>query len=246
MNDLLCEDHLNWPPEGLVFPVRGIDLRVRDGDHPFHRANATAAAANWQREIAANPALFDGNVILQERLTIRDGLIAGEGFLIPFSTFLWWRKQQPRRSGYQIFGLPVPISSDGAIIAIRMAPYTANAGLVYCPAGSLDRDDVVDGRCDIFANMVREAGEETGLDLTAAQVDPQAYAFHVGERVAVFQVFRFPLSADAMLERIADHMRREPEPEIEGVVATRSAEPSAHRYYAAMLPMLDWFFNKSR
>lgn len=245
MKNSLCEDHLGWPPEGEVFAVKGIDLRVLDGEHPFHRTNAAAAASNWLRESSENPALFDGEVILQERLSIKDGMIAGEGFLTPFSTFLWWRKQPPRPCGYQIFGLPVPVSCDGAIIAIRMAAHTANAGQVYCPAGSLDRDDIVDGRCDIFGNMAREASEETGLDLGDAQAEAQAYAFHVGQRVAVFQVFRFALTADAMLERIARHMLREEEPEIDGAVAIRSADPSAHRYNVAMPPMLDWFFDQS-
>ncbi len=62
----------DWPPENTVFPVARIDLTVIAGDHPFHLSEAKAARENWKKEIAANPALFDGRMIFQHRLSVSE------------------------------------------------------------------------------------------------------------------------------------------------------------------------------
>lgn len=231
-----------WPPENTVFKVRSVTLRVGPGEHPFHVGEKQAAQANWVLERGANPALFDGQIVFLEKLSINDGVIRAEGHLVPYSTFLWWRKQPGGAGGFHVYALPVPVSSDGAIIAIRMAPHTANPGQVYCPAGSFDASDVKDGVCDIPGNMVREVREETGLDLESAAADPCIYALHRDRRVAVFRCFRFAMTADEMLERIAAHMAADQEKEIDAAVAIRSADPGAYPYSAAMMPLIDWFF----
>ncbi|NKN36306.1 NUDIX hydrolase [Agrobacterium sp. a22-2] len=237
------DDHLHWPPEETVFPVSKIRLRISIDDYPFTPAEQAEAADNWHRETAANPALYNGKMLFQHRLTMGGDTIAGQGHVVPYSAFLWWRRQQVPSSGYHLFGLPVPVSSDGAVIAVRMSNHTANPGQVYCPAGSLDPSDIVDGFADIAGNMAREVSEETGLALGEADADPQFYASHLRRRVTVFRLYRFALTADEMLERIAAHMAVDEEQEISGAVAIRSADPQAHPYNRAMLPMLDWYFN---
>ena len=238
-------EEAGWPPENTVFRLRTVMLRVEPGEHPFHVREKQRASENWVAESRANPALFDGSMVFQDKLAISNGDIRATGHIVPYSTFLWWRRQPGGAGGFHVFALPVPVSSDGAIIAIRMAPHTANAGLVYCPAGSLDASDVVDGICDIHGNMVREVREETGLDLTAAAADADSYALHCDRRVALFRCFRFPLTADEMLERIAAHMAVDADKEIDAAVAIRSADPAAHPYQPAMLPLLEWFFGEA-
>jgi 8-oxo-dGTP pyrophosphatase MutT (NUDIX family) len=246
MKALLKDEDDRWPPERSVFPVGRIDLRVLDGDHPYHRREAEAARANWEREIAANPALYDGRMIFQHRLSVSEDAISGEAYVVPFSTFLWWRKQAARDGGFHVFAFPVAVSSDGAIIAIRMGQHTANPGQVYCAAGSMDENDILDGRCDVEGNMRREVMEETGLDLRDAVADPGYFATHSARSVTIFRVFRFPLTADEILARIEAHMLVDEEKEIDGAVAIRSADPTAHRYGAAMPAILAWFFEEQR
>ncbi|SCB08156.1 NUDIX hydrolase [Rhizobium hainanense] len=238
-------DMAGWPPEGTVFPVSSIDLAVLPGEHPFHLREREAAQENWAREIDANPALYDGRMVFQHRLSIVDGVVTGESYVTSFSTFLWWRRQR-QPGGFHLFGLAVVVSSDGAIIAIRMAPHTANPGQVYCAAGSLDENDIVDGHADIAGNMRREVLEETGLDLNDATADPQYYAAHISRSVTLFRVFRFPWTAEDMLRRIEAHVLISEEDEVDGVVAIRSADPAAQRYNVAMLPILSWFFGGGR
>ncbi|NLR96436.1 NUDIX hydrolase [Rhizobium sp. P38BS-XIX] len=238
-------DTAGWPPEGTVFPVSSIDLAVLPGEHPFHVHELEASRRNWEKEFAANPALFDGRMIFQHRLSLADGIVKGEAYVTPFSTFLWWRKQR-EPGGFHLFAFAVAVSSDGAIIAIRMAPHTANPGQVYCAAGSMDENDIMDGHCDVEGNMRREVLEETGLDLNDAVVEPGYYGTHVNRSVTLLRVFHFPWSAEDMLKRIEAHMLVSDEDEVDGAVAIRSADPSAHHYSAAMLPILAWFFGRGK
>jgi 8-oxo-dGTP pyrophosphatase MutT (NUDIX family) len=244
MTALLQEDTANWPPEQTVFPVGDIDLHVLEGDHPFHLLEADAARANWVSEIAANPALFDGRMVFQHRLSVSEGAISGEAYVVPFSTFLWWRKQTVRERGFHVFAFPVLVTSDNAMVAIRMGQHTANPGQVYFAAGSLDESDVVDGRCDIEGNMRREVLEETGLDLGDAFAEPGYHASHYRHSLTVFRLFRFALTADELVARIEAHMPDAADQEIEGAVAIRSADPAAQPYNVSMPPILTWFFSQ--
>ena len=242
----LQNDTAGWPPENTVFPVARINLTVIPGDHPYHLSEVEAALENWQKEVAANPALYDGRMIFQHRLSVSEQAVEGEGYLTPFSSFLWWRKQKVRSGGFHVFAFPVAVSSDGAIIAIRMAQHTANPGQVYCAAGSMDANDIVDGRCDIDGNMRREVLEETGLDLDEAAAEPGYYATQSNRSVTLFRVYRLPLTAEEILTRIEAHMLVDEEKEIDGAVAIRSADPAAHKYSSAMPPILKWFFERSK
>ncbi|OJF91980.1 DNA mismatch repair protein MutT [Pararhizobium antarcticum] len=223
-------DRAHWPEENVIFAVTSLDLKVSPEPHPFHLAEKTAAAENWRLEIAANPALFDGKMVLQHRVDIRDGAISSQAHVVPFSTFLWWRKTRPPGSALHLFGLPVILSSDGAVIAIRMGRHTANPGRVYCAAGSIDPDDVVDGRCDINGNMAREVREETGLDLADAFASPGFHALHGEDMVTLFRTYRFQETAEGLIARIRAHIETEAQSEIDEALAIFSADPDLHPY----------------
>lgn len=235
-------DMPGWPEEHTPFEVGAIDLAFLPGLHPLYLAHRAEIEADWEREAAANPHLFNGRLMLQRRLVLEEGRIVGEAQEVPYSTLLWWRKQPGQPGGYHLFGFAVPVSSDGAIVAIRMGPHTANPGQVYCAAGSLDLSDVVDGRVDLEGNMHREVREETGLELAQARADHRFFASRWGRRVVIFRFYHFDLTADEMIARIEAHMVHDPEQEISGAVAIRSAEREAHPYTPSMFPILDMFF----
>ncbi len=243
-SETFSDDLSAFPPERVVFPLAGTDLRVLEGDHPIVVANGPAIRENWEREVAANPALFDGRLVLQHRLKLSEAGMAGEAYVVPFSAFMWWRRQPDRRGAIHLFSYPVLESSDGALVAIRMGAHTANPGQVYFAAGSLEPEDVVDGRCDIDSNMRREVMEETGLDLSNAVEGEGLYAAHVRDSVSLFKVYRFDMTADEMVDFITAHMLVAEDKEIAGAVAIRSADPTAQPYNVAMLSVIDWYFNR--
>lgn len=232
-----------WPGERVIFPVSRIDLRVTDAPHPYFSANRAQVAQNWAEEIAANPALFDGRMLLPRFVHIGDGAISGEAHIVSYSTFLLWRKTRPAASAIHLFGLPVILSADGAVIAIRMGGHTANPGRVYCAAGSLDPQDVRDGMCDLDGNMAREVLEETGLVLAEAVSVSGFHALHENGVVAVLRLYRFKETADTLIGRITAHIAGDSEPEIDEALAIRDAAPERHAYPPFMPPILDWVFN---
>ncbi|ASY69397.1 DNA mismatch repair protein MutT [Sinorhizobium fredii USDA 205] len=234
-------DRTAWPAEGTVFPVSKIDIEVSSDPHPFHLAEAERARQSWQREIAANPHLFDGRMVLQRSIRIAEGRIAARAHIVPYSTFLWWRRTR-EPGAYHLFGMPMLLSSDGAMIAIRMGAHTANPGRVYSPGGSLEPEDIVDGRCDVAGNIAREVREETGISLSEAVAESGWHAIHMDSTVTVFRVFRLSATADEMLARVAAHVAADPHPEIDEAVAIRGPEPTAHNYPEFIPPILKWLF----
>lgn len=233
-----------FPAEGTIFPVSSLSLPVMEGEHPWHVAHRDEIADNWLREVALNPNLYDGEMVFQHRLSFGGGHVEGHAHMIPFSAFLYWRRVARGPGGFHLFALPLLMSSDGALIAIRMAETTANPGRVYCAAGSMDRHDIADGQCDIDVNMRREVLEETGLDLDHATADPAYFATHALNTVTIFRIFRYSETADSLAERIAAHVANDPDPEITGAVVIRNADPAAHDYAFFMPPILKWLFDR--
>jgi 8-oxo-dGTP pyrophosphatase MutT (NUDIX family) len=237
-------DEVGLPSDGSLHPVHSLDLRVCTHPHPLDLARADAVEKNWQRERAANPALFNGKTILQREIRYNEGHLKAEGHVSSFATFLWWRRQPGLAGACHLFGYPVIVSSDGALIAVEMAPHTANPGQVYFAAGSLDLSDVADGRCDIEGNMRREVLEETGLDLGKASADPILYASYRPQRLALVRLFTFAEEAEALVARINAFARDCADPEISRAVVIRNGDVTANRYGLAMPPILTWFFER--
>ncbi|MCV9960915.1 NUDIX hydrolase [Pararhizobium sp. BT-229] len=249
MHDLLqplTSNISEWPRERLIFPARRIDLRVIDAPHPYYLSERAQIAVNWDLEFAANPALYDGQMMLPRAIEIHDGVISGETHAVPYSTFLLWRKTRPIAAAVHLFSMPVIVSSDGAVVAIRMGKHTSNPGRVYCAAGSLDPGDVRDGVCDLDGNMAREVLEETGLSLSDAETVSGFHALHDRGVITVFRAYRFAATASDLVERIGRHIVVDPEPEIDEALAIRNADPGQHLYLPFMPPILEWVFNNMR
>src|SRR5690606_17261287 len=102
--------------------------------HPLETGYGAAIEANWQCERAARPALFDGTVVLFSELAYGDVKLSGRGHAIHYSTFLYWRRNRPIAGAYHVFAHAMLAASDGALLAIRMAGHTFNAGRVYFAA----------------------------------------------------------------------------------------------------------------
>ncbi|KQR68939.1 NUDIX hydrolase [Rhizobium sp. Leaf341] len=238
-----------WPAAGVIFPVADIDLRVLPGPHPVLAEHAPEIAENWAREQAANPALFNGEMVLQHRLSVQAGTLVGEGYLAPFAAFLWWRSASRPPIVCHLAAVPVIETSDGAVIAVRMGAHTANPGKVYCAAGSIDASDLVeDARglvCDVPGNMRREVLEETGLDAGEAVAGPFE-GMQMDGSAFLFRRFRFSETSDSLLARIGRHIETAEEEEIDDAVAIFDADPHAHNYQPHMRVILAHIFGRYR
>ncbi|THV24912.1 NUDIX hydrolase [Peteryoungia ipomoeae] len=233
------------PDDGSVVELKGYELHVTDGPHPLNLARQAEISHHWTLEKAANPSLFNGPVILQRQIAYRNGVIVSRGHVSDFATFLWWRSQPGLPGASHLFGYPVIASSDGDLIAVRMAPHTANPRQVYFAAGSLDLSDVVNGQCDLDGNMRREVMEETGLDLAEAMTTGQLFGTYRPKKMTLFRVYQFNRSTTALLTAIRDHIRGGHD-EIDAAIAIHDAASGTHRYNPAMIPILRWYFERGR
>lgn len=231
-------------PRGVVVPVKSVDVRLLPGLHPYTAENEAAIAANWLEEKAANPALFDGEVILLSELAYRDGGLVGTCHMSRFSSFLYWRKNRDKSAAEHAFAHAAVVSSDNALVAIRMGPQTANAGRVYFAAGSFEPADFRDGQVDIPSNMRREVGEETGIDLDAASRVDGYHLFSENGATVIFRCYRFDRTADEMGQAISDFVARQAEPEIEGPVIIRGADPMPAGIMPHMAAIVRWHFSR--
>ncbi|TPM38610.1 hypothetical protein [Mesorhizobium sp. B2-3-4] len=229
-------------PRNVILPVDAIDVRLDPGPHPFAVDNAEAIAVNWRHEIAANPALFDGTVVLLSQLAYRDRSLIGRCHAVNYSTFMLWRKRRENSGAEHVYGHAVLVAGDNALVAIRMGPRTVNAGRVYFAAGSFEPADFRDGLVDVDFNMIREVREETGLDLSDARRGVRWHALSSASGTVIFRRYHVDAPADEIARRIAAFVATEADPEIEGPVIIRHAGDLPDGLSPHMKPLVEWHF----
>lgn len=204
--------------------IDSTQLHLTDAPLGFAQRNADAIAAHWQRAVSAEDRLWNGPQYLFTDVRANDGVLSGTAHLTDFATFMYWRAYPRDGTAVHITGTSLPVTADGALLAGRMAPHTANAGLVYFPAGSLDPDDVTDGSIDIFANVRRELAEETGLTPLEAAFDPFMMAAAGDHAWFVARRCRLDLSFDDCVRHIKAHQSRTGDDEMAEIIAIRSVD----------------------
>jgi 8-oxo-dGTP pyrophosphatase MutT (NUDIX family) len=228
-------------PRNAITPVERVEVRLEPTPHPFEAAYPEAIAANWQAEIAAQPALFNGRMALLSELALRDGVLAGRCHEVDYATFLYWKRNRADTAEHA-FAHPALVSRDNALIAIRMGPRTANPGAVYFAAGSFEAGDFRDGVCDLQSNMIREVREETGLDISATPHEPGYRLFSLDRATAIFRRFWLEEDADELALRVVDFVARETDPEIEGPVIIRGVDDLPDGLRPHMVAFVRWHF----
>ena len=230
-------------PRDRILPVREITVSLADEPHPYELANRGAIDANWDKEIVRQPKLFDGEMILLSDVSYRDGCIVGQCHPIRFATFLHWRKNRAASDGFHVFANAMPVTADGALIAIRMAPHTANAGRVYFAAGSFERQDFRDGFADVAYNIRREVAEETGIDLADVARDDNYHAYCTASGLTLIRRYYLEQDVQSLLASIRAHIASEAEPEADQAVGIRSEVDVPESAPAHMKPLVRWHFS---
>jgi len=226
-----------------MLPVDQVDVVLDPGPHPFERDNAEAIAENWRREVAAKPALFDGTLVLLSKLSYSEARLAGRCHAVRYSTFLHWQKNRMIAGAGHAFAHAMLVSSDNALVAIRMAAHTVNAGKVYFAAGSFEPEDFPGGRVDLHANMAREVREETGIDLAVARRDARHFALCGDNGTVIVRRYHLDASAEELAAGIDAFVAAEATPEIEGPVIIRNATDLPQGLMPHMKRLVEWHFS---
>jgi 8-oxo-dGTP pyrophosphatase MutT (NUDIX family) len=215
----------NVTTAAMSMPVVAIDradLAFAPWAWPFAQARRADIDAHFAQRRAELPQLWNGRVVLAKGCRIADRRLSGTCFETDFASFLAWRDWGfPDCVATNCFAMGALRSSDGAFVLGVMGPHTANAGLIYFPAGTPEPADIVDGRLDLAGSITREMAEETGL--TADDYAAQAgwLAVPDGRRVALMKVLAAPATAAELERRIGDHLARETKPELAGIRIVR-------------------------
>lgn len=231
-------------PRDAVVPVEAVEVRLDPAPHPFEIENAEAIEAYWRKASAENPALFDGRLVLHSDLAYRDRKLVGTCREVRFATFLYWRERRGAQSAEHAYAHAALVSGDNQLVAIRMGKHTANAGSVYFAAGSFEATDFVDGWVDVDANMTREVGEETGLDISTVPRDPGYHLYSRNGGTVIIRRYYLPQTGREIADRIERFVAAESDPEIEGPVLIPSAAalPAGTKPY--MAEIVRWHFSQ--
>ncbi len=222
--------------------VDGFDGRLLPGSSPIEQTERSAIAAGWAKATAANPQLFNGKVLLADEVAVVGRRLRLGYIEANFATYLWLRD----RGGVEqrllnAFGGAAVVSSDGKVLLARMAKGSANEGLIYFPAGTPDRDDLVGDVVDLDGSIDRELAEETGIVAPLARPAERRVAVWDGRYVACVRRIDVDLTAAEIEERVGAHLAAERAPELDALYFVRSADEApdgALDYVRAALPHL--------
>jgi 8-oxo-dGTP pyrophosphatase MutT (NUDIX family) len=215
-----------------VVPIDDLDLTVAPWSWPFAHERRAEIDAHFAQHRLSRPRMWNGRVMLTRDYRLAGRSLAGTCFETDFASFLAWRDWGfPDPGVANCFAMGALRSSDGAFLLGVMGPHTANAGLVYFPAGTPDPGDVVGGRLDLAGSLVREIAEETGL--VAGDYAAQAgwHAVPAGPRLALIRILAVRASALELQRKIRDHIARDAEPELADVRIVRG-----HGDFDPMMP----------
>jgi len=228
--------------EAVICTLDSVRLMLGEGALRFETKNRPAIERYWQSALAANPRLWNGPFFMFEDVRIENGILSGTGRATDFATFLYWRDNGRPAGVTHVTGTSLPVMADGSLFAIRMAGHTANAGLVYFPAGSFDAADVAGGQFDVTGNIARELNEETGLEFREGDAEAIHTAVCVEGAIHVTRRNRLPFDFDEALRRLRHHQAQTGDDEIDTAVAIRpgAETPGGLKPYARALA--DWHF----
>jgi hypothetical protein len=185
-----------------------------------HRAKINEHFISLKRK---RPAIWNGRVLLLNRLLIRNATLLGSCFETDYASFIAWQNWNcPDPTVYNFFAVAALRAADGAYLIGEMAPYTARGGRIYFPCGTPDPSAINDrGAFDPIDHLNRELREETGLSMNELDVEPGWVLARDRCSVALIRRLTSRENADDLRRRIMCHIRSEQQPELSDVYIVR-------------------------
>jgi 8-oxo-dGTP pyrophosphatase MutT (NUDIX family) len=203
--------------------VTKFHLTVSDARWAFADERRAEIAAYFAKVREANPAVWNGRVLLCRNPRAEGDVYRADYFETDFASFLAWRDWGfPDTSVFNCSGGGALRSADGAFVLGRMSAHTVNAGGIFFPSGTPDPDDVAGGQVDLAGSVAREMEEEVGLKPSDYQASEGWTVARSGQIVACLRALTSPLAAVALKQRIEAFLRSETAPELSGVKLVRS------------------------
>ncbi|QAY95981.1 NUDIX hydrolase [Methylovirgula ligni] len=201
-----------------IAEIATIDIRLSTAPWNFTTERAAEIEANWQSRLRDNPALYNGKILLTDKIALSTApataRLEGACFVAEYKAFQAWRDFGWPGEVKNLFAMAALRSADGAYLLGEMAPWTANAGQIYFPCGTPDLDDLAGERLDLEGSMWRELREETGFTDTDFAEAPGWSVVFDGALIACMKRLQSPLPAADLLARASAFLARDKNPEL--------------------------------
>lgn len=206
----------------VIHRVTTLDLRVRSQPWPFADGRRAEIDAHFAAEQRTRPQLWNGRVLLGCNPVFTAGRLSADYFETDFASFLAWRDWGfPDRGVFNGFGMGALRSRDGAFVLGEMGEHTSNAGRIYFPSGTPDRDDVSGDRLDVEGSITREIEEETGLTAADYRAEAAWDCVCTGVAVAMIKRLHVDMPGEALRAMIEANLARQAQPELSGIRLVR-------------------------
>ena len=208
-----------------VHRVAQLDLRFQPKSWDFAEQRAAEISSHFAALQQAKPRLFNGRVLVMSDWQIVGDTLRGGFFETDYASFRSWLDWGcPSAGAYDCFAAACVVSADNAVIFGEMAAHTSNAGQVYFPCGTPDRDDVIGGKVDLLHSCTRELKEETGFDAAEFRAEPGWFLVELPSRLVAVKVLRSPHDAETLRAQALAHLSRETVPELAGIRVLRGLQ----------------------
>jgi 8-oxo-dGTP pyrophosphatase MutT (NUDIX family) len=206
----------------VIHRVTTLDLALQPWSWPFAEARRADIDAHFAAKQRQKPELWNGRVLLARNPVFTDSRFSAQYFETDFASFLAWRDWGfPDKSVFNGFGMGALRCSDGAFALGEMGQHTANAGRIYFPSGTPDRDDISDGAVDIAGSVVREIEEETGLTSADYRAEASWDCVFSGVSVALIRTLHVDMIGESLRARIEGNLARQQQPELSAIHLVR-------------------------
>jgi 8-oxo-dGTP pyrophosphatase MutT (NUDIX family) len=209
--------------EAVIHRITALDLKVEPWGWPFALEQRSAIDAHFAKQQRDKPALWNGRILLGRDPSVVAGRLAACYFETDFASLLAWRDWGcPDTTIFNGFGMGALRSTDGAFVLGEMGGHTANAGRIYFPSGTPDRDDVSDGVLDIAASVAREVEEETGLSPADYRAEAHWDCVIAGATIAMMRILDVDAPGAELKRRIEANLAGQRQPELSAIRLVRS------------------------
>ena len=201
-----------------IADIAEVDCRYEPRRWPFALERRPEIDAHWAVQVARSPTMFNGRVLVMHRRALRGDAFSGGYFDTDYASFLAWRDFGfPDKAVINCFAMGALRSREGHYVLGVMGGHTANAGMIYFPAGTPDLNDVVGDRVDLSRSVMRELHEETGLEAGDVEVETGWTMVALAQRVALMRGLRSDLPSGELKARIERYLARQEKPELAAI-----------------------------
>lgn len=208
-----------------ISTVSQLSLVFTPRDWPFAVERRSEIRGHFDALQRANPRLFNGRVLVMSDWEIAGDTLRGGFFETDYASFRSWLDWGcPPADAFDCFAAACVVSADNAVIFGEMAAHTSNAGQVYFPCGTPDRDDIIGGKVDLLHSCTRELKEETGFDAADFSAEPGWRILELPSRIVAVKLLRSPHDAQTLRAQALAHLRSESLPELADIRVLRGRQ----------------------